>query len=92
MVLCRSAGFTGSDAAGLLSRGPATGAARSLGILLVARVAGCAGPAPPALEQRSRRDFKVLGREGVPVTIVEFTDLQCPCCGLFSRPTVSALR
>ena len=40
MVLCRLAGFTGSDAVGLLSRGPATGAARSLGILLVGKAKG----------------------------------------------------
>jgi hypothetical protein len=90
MVLCRIAGFTGSDAVGLLSRGPATGAARSLGILLVAMVAGGAEPAQPAPDQPFQRDFKVLGRESSPVAIVEFTDMQCPGCGPFSRPTVPA--
>src|SRR5512143_1839545 len=92
MVLCRIAGFTGSDAMGHFHRGSTARAARTLATLLLLTVAGCAASAPAVPEGGSERDFKVLGSESAPVTIVEFTDMQCPYCGLFSRTTFPALR
>lgn len=36
--------------------------------------------------------FNVLGREDAPVTIIEFTDLQCPYCARFASSTFPELR
>ena len=73
-------------------RGSTACAARPLATLLLLALAGCAASAPAVPEGGSGRDFKVLGSERAPVTIVEFTDMQCPYCGLFSRTTFPALR
>lgn len=77
---------------GHFHRGSTARATRLLGTLLLLAAAGCAASAPTVPERGSERDFKVLGSESAPVTIVEFTDMQCPYCGLFSRTTFPALR
>jgi len=77
---------------GPLHRDSMAHAARPLAALLLLAVAGCAASAPAAPETAPGRDFKVLGSESAPVTIVEFTDMECPYCGLFSRTTLPALR
>jgi protein-disulfide isomerase len=69
-------------------------------------VAGCAsgGSSPPetatpsgtatdaTTAERPSGDFRVLGVAGAPVTIIEFTDLQCPFCARFALGTWPELR
>jgi protein-disulfide isomerase len=75
--------------------------------LTLASVAGCsassikspAGAAPvpdgaehPAAQRVLPEDFRNLGDPGAPVTIIEFTDLQCPYCARFSLHTFPELQ
>jgi protein-disulfide isomerase len=70
----------------------------SLPVLLAAIVllTGCAAapsaPAPRGGAPAEDAAFNVLGREDAPVTIIEFTDLQCPFCARFAAQTLPRLR
>ena len=59
-------------------------------------LAGCATtPAdPPAGESQPSADapFNVMGRDDAPVTIIEFTDLQCPYCARYASQTFPRLK
>jgi protein-disulfide isomerase len=48
--------------------------------------------APPEMVKISNVSGYMLGRPDAPVTIVEFTDLQCPFCNRFAVTTFDQLR
>jgi protein-disulfide isomerase len=49
-------------------------------------------PPPPDLVQIANVSGYMLGRPDAPVTIVEFTDLQCPFCNRFATSTFDQLK
>ena len=64
--------------------------------LALSLLAGCATPPtdPPAdaSQAPANAPFNVIGRDDAPVTIIEFTDLQCPYCARYASQTFPRLK
>ena len=60
--------------------------------LMTQRAAQGAPPAPAGPVRASLGDVPALGRPAAPVTLVEFSDYQCPFCQRFFLATLPALR
>lgn len=67
---------------------------RLASVLLLALCGACASNPPPSatLPATPPAEFNVLGREDAPVSVIEFTDLQCPYCARFATQTFPELR
>lgn len=67
---------------------------RPVFVLLLALGAACASSPPPSATAAATppAEFNVLGREDAPVSIIEFTDLQCPYCARFATQTFPEIR
>jgi protein-disulfide isomerase len=65
--------------------------------LVLGLLAGCV-TAPPAdapadaSQAPANAPFNVIGRDDAPVTIIEFTDLQCPYCARYASQTFPRLK
>lgn len=66
--------------------------AQVLRLLSQQRPAQAARAAPSGPVRANIADAPILGRADAPVTIVEFSDYQCPFCGRFFATTLPALK
>jgi len=64
--------------------------------IVLSLLTGCAtAPAGPAAGEQQAPEvaaFNVIGRDDAPLTIIEFTDLQCPYCARFAGQTFPRLK
>jgi len=64
--------------------------------IAIVLLAGCAAtPTGSTTDERQAAGdvpFNVIGREDAPVTIIEFTDLQCPYCARYASQTFPRLK
>ena len=81
-----AAGWGVAGAAGAAGAADGPGGAAAAGVV----PAGVGQPAPERVEV-DVADRPILGSADAPVTMVEFTDYQCPYCGRYSRETKDAL-
>jgi len=61
-------------------------------VLLTGCASAPAEPAEDAAAATPPAQFNVIGRDDAPVTIIEFTDLQCPYCARFASQTFPRLK
>jgi len=61
-------------------------------VLLTGCASAPAEPAEDAAAATPPAQFNVIGRDDAPVTIIEFTDLQCPYCARYASQTFPRLK
>ncbi|MFQ5900346.1 MAG: DsbA family protein [Thermodesulfobacteriota bacterium] len=59
---------------------------------LRSRLQAPAQPPTPSFSEASIDDDRILGNKDAPVTIIEFSDYQCPFCARFYRDTLPQLK
>jgi protein-disulfide isomerase len=64
----------------------------AVSILLTGCASTRAAPTEDAAAPAPAAAFNVIGREDAPVTIIEFTDLQCPYCARYASQTFPRLQ
>ncbi len=72
-------------------KGPARTRAVAVLTASLAMLAGCAS-SKPSTPGGEAINFRVLGRADAPVTLVEYTDMQCPYCAAYARRTFPELK
>jgi protein-disulfide isomerase len=64
----------------------------ALAVLLAGCASTPAGPVADTTAAAPAEAFNVIGRDDAPVTIIEFTDLQCPYCARYASQTFPRLK